>query len=65
MHFSCFYKQMCNNSAYIHYYIYTFKHKFNYSDNLANKVMNNELREKFRNRHIPYSVKKKPIFSDI
>lgn len=39
-------------------------YKFYYSDDLANKGMNNELREKYRNRHIPYSVKKKPIFSD-
>lgn len=40
-------------------------YKFNYIDDLENKGMNKELREEYRNRHIPYSVKKKSIFSDI
>ena len=40
-------------------------YKFNYTDDLENKGMNKELREEYRNRHIPYSVMKKSIFSDI
>lgn len=40
-------------------------YKFNYTDHLENKGMNKELREEYRNRHIPYSVKKKSIFSDV